>query len=118
MSEAEAADNSPLCPHCSKPLGLELVSNFSGLSRMSFVLSPQPGEFMTARTVGGALENLDKLHAAIAKEMGHKVTTTVHNVTCESGKITFELAIARYVGAGRKRKSAAQQRTSSPPTSF
>jgi hypothetical protein len=96
MADQKPADNAIVCPHCGKPLDFELVSKFSALSRVSFVLSPQPGEFLQARTVGGALENLDKLYAAVAKEMGHMVTTTVTNVTCESGRITFELAIARY----------------------
>lgn len=84
------------CPHCHKPLGIEAVSRLMGESRFSFTMQPQPGEFLSAETVGGCIENLGKLMDASGEALGVKSRTVVEGMSyAEDGKITVNFLITR-----------------------
>lgn len=83
------------CPKCGEPLGLKLTARLMNESRMSFVLKPHPGELLSARNVGGIIEQMEKLLVAIGKEMGAKTAVLVEGITSEEGAITVNLLLTR-----------------------
>jgi hypothetical protein len=87
------ADKIPVaCPHCSKQLGVEAVSKLMDESRFSFTMKPQEGEFLSAKSVGGIIENLGAMMDETGKAMGVKSHTVVESVAYEEGgtiKVNF-----------------------------
>lgn len=83
-----------LCPHCSKPLGINLVAQLLDESRMAFTITPKEGAFLNARTVAGTLQALERLLASVGKEMGYKTITVVEGVSSSNGEITVDLLLS------------------------
>lgn len=97
MSQPEPEPPKPTpCPHCGKDIGLEMVARLKSQSRMSFTFHPHPGELMSARTIGGSLENLEKLLVAVGRELGVKTQVLVEGVSSIDGSITIDLLLARH----------------------
>lgn len=83
------------CPKCGEPLGLNLTAKLMNESRMAFVVKPADGELLTARNIGGAIEQMDRLLVAIGKDMGAKTAVLVESVTSEQGAVTVNLLLTR-----------------------
>lgn len=86
------------CPHCEKAIGIGLTTKLMNESRMSFQISPAPGELLTAYNVGMALANMDKLLVAIGKDMDAKTVVGLEGVSCVDGTVKFDLLLARQGG--------------------
>ncbi len=91
------------CPHCAQEIGGQAVSRLMDNSRMSFSITPQEGELLTARNVGSAIEQMDRLLTAIGKDMGVKTVVGVECVSFEKGAITINLLLARHELGLKKR---------------
>ena len=94
------------CPKCGEKLSFAVTSQLMNESRMSFEISPNPGELLSARNVGGCIENLDKLLTSIGKDMGAKTTVLIENVSSTEGKIKVDLLLARHKPGVKDRKAA------------
>ena len=93
------------CPHCDKPLGLELVSRSMDESRLVLALSPHPGEHLSARHVGGMLREMDALLVAIGRDLGHQTHVAIDRITtAQDGTISAHLIVSRHESGVRKRK--------------
>jgi len=91
------SDASPVCPHCHEPLTFETVVEIKNQSRIKFSISPNPGELMTAKTIGGSLTNLESLLKEIGRGLKAPTEIMVEKIdTDEAGTIVFHLLIARY----------------------
>ena len=84
------------CPHCDKPIGIDAVSELLGQSRFSFTIKPEPGNMLSAKAVGGCIENLGELMDASAEAFGAKSLTVVEGMDyAEDGTITVKFLITR-----------------------
>lgn len=93
------------CPHCGEKLNVEISSKLMESSRMSFAIRPNKGELLSARNVGGAIEQMDKLLAAIGREMGVKTAVLVEGMNFNEGAVTVELLVTRRDPKVHKRPS-------------
>src|SRR3990167_207613 len=92
------------CHKCGEKIRADLVSGVAEQSLMKFRISPHPGEFISARTVGGVIENLDKLLTAVGKDLGVKTQVLVKNVSSKKGEIIFDILVARSLPGIHPRK--------------
>lgn len=83
------------CPHCGKRLGSELVAKLTSLSRMTLELTPQPGEYLGTKTVGGSIETIGKFLESVGKDLGIKTHVAVENISCNQGAILVDLLVTR-----------------------
>ena len=83
------------CPHCNEPLGLNIVNRLTAQSRVKFAISPKDGQLLSAKTVGGTLEQMEKLLVSMGKDMGVRTSVSVESVECDKGAVTFNLLIGR-----------------------
>lgn len=107
------------CPHCGKPLPLEIVAKLTKESSFQLSISPAPGQLMNAKGVGGSIAAVGNLIKAIGREMKVPTEVLVEKIeTDDSGKITVSVLIARFdhplaVAArnGRKKRQQAPSHT-------
>lgn len=84
------------CPHCNGDLGLEVTAKLKAESQMVFRFSPHPGELMTAKNVGGAIEDFGNLLKACGRDAGVPTEVLVERIeTSETGEISVHVLIAR-----------------------
>lgn len=95
------------CPKCGEQMGLSMVSKLLDTSRMSFSISPHEGELLSARNVGGALEQMEHLLVSIGKDMGVRTSVLLEGMSSENGSVTFNLILGRHAAGVKKRKEAA-----------
>lgn len=84
------------CPHCSKKLGLEVTSKLMNESRVSFVMTPHPGELLQAKTVGGSIAEIAKIMIANDRDLGCRTTVLVEGISCKDGEITARFLLCRH----------------------
>lgn len=88
------------CPHCKGDLSFEAVSDLAPESRMSFSVTPAPGEKVSPDTFGGTLVKLTKFLNAVGKDIGVPTAVLLEKVeTKEDGSHVAHLLVARYGGA-------------------
>jgi hypothetical protein len=108
MSEgAEKVIDPVKCPHCGGELGFAVMSKLMDESRMSFSLHPHPGELLNARSVGGAIEAMDKLLTAIGKDLDAKVAVLIEGLSYNNGSIQIDLLVARHDPGVKQRTEGA-----------
>jgi hypothetical protein len=94
-----------LCPKCGEPQTAEMVAKLSRESEVVFTLRPAPNELLGAHTVGGSIDQVAKLLAAVWKEIGVPTEVLVRRVeTAEDGTISATLIVCRFDEALRIRK--------------
>lgn len=113
MSESKT----PACPHCGKAFGAEMVARLADESRITWSLTPSPGEFMSAESVGGSLAALAQLLKEIGKNVGCSTEIVVERMeTDEGGKITARLRICRWeLAKARRARINAEKRAAKVP---
>ena len=85
------------CPKCGEKIGINLTSALMDESRVSFKLScKEPGDFLSAETLGGALLQMHKLLAAGGKAVGIKTNVVVEGITFADDGVTFNLLLTRF----------------------
>jgi hypothetical protein len=109
MSGADKAGGA-CCPKCGEAFSPEFVFDATKDSRMSFKLHPGEGGHMMADTVGGAVQNLAKLIAAVGRQNGHRSVLLVERIgTDADGALCFDFICARATAPKRKRRAAADK---------
>ena len=94
-----------LCPKCNEPQTAEMVADLSRQSEVVFTLRPAPHELLGAHTLGGSIESIAKMLAALGKELGVPTEVLVRRVdTAEDGTISATLVVCRFDEALRIRK--------------
>ncbi|WP_130229318.1 hypothetical protein [Bradyrhizobium sp. Leo121] len=73
---------------------------------MSFTIHPNPGELLSARTVGDSITNMEKLLAAVGKEMGVKTNVLVGGLEWNEGCVKVDMIVARHEPGIKKRAAA------------
>lgn len=94
------------CPNCGHSLSYEVMTKIMDDSRVSFSLHPHEGELLSAKTVGGALENIEGLFVSVGKELGAKTSCLVEDIQFDRGSVTIKLLLARHDPGIKKRKRA------------
>lgn len=98
------------CSQCGHEMSFETVAEAMDESRMSFTVTPQPGNLISASTIGGTVTQMDKMLRTITRDLGAKTVTLVERVVTEDdGTIRFDLLIARAEGKPAKRRKKAVQ---------
>lgn len=92
------------CPHCGEPIGFQMTTKLMSDSRMSFVIHPNKGELLSARTVGDSISNMEKLLAAVGKELGVKTNVLVEGLEWTDGSVKIDFIVARHEPGITKRK--------------
>ena len=99
--------NTPACPGCGKPLGSVLAARLKEEHRISYSITPKPGELINTRTLGDTCTHFGKLLEAIGKEMGTKTTVLVERIeTDEKGEHTIHCLIARVLNPATRKRAA------------
>jgi hypothetical protein len=91
------------CPHCGEALGFQITSRLMDSSRLSFAIHPNKGELLSARNVGGAIEQMEKLLVACGKDLGVKTAVLVEGINFNEGSVTVDLLVTRHDTKVRKR---------------
>lgn len=92
-----------LCPHCSKAIHAGVVARLADSSKVAFRLVPAKGELLDAATVGGTMEQFQKLLVAIGRDMGMNTVVLVESLTTDAdGAIELKAIVAR--SATKKRE--------------
>lgn len=94
------------CPHCGEKLSVEVASKMMDSSRVRFVLHPNKDELLSARTVGGSIEQMEKLLVACGKEAGVRTAVLVEGISFDDGSVTVSLLVTRQDGKVQKRQAA------------
>lgn len=97
------------CPKCGTPLGFNVVAKLKEESRLQFKLSPAPNEMLSAKNVGGAIEQMATLLKSCARDQKVTVEVLVDRIeTNEDGEITVGMLIARAPehNHGRRKRQA------------
>lgn len=81
------------CPQCGHKANLELSAVLPSESKVSIVVQPLPDQMMSAKAIGGVLENFHKLQAAVARQIGVKCDTLIEHVSMENGAIRFDFRV-------------------------
>ena len=84
------------CPTCGAALGLETVTKLMNESRVSFVITPHPGEFLQAKTVGGTIAEFAKILTAEDADLGVTTTVVVESVSSSDGEVTVRFLLCRH----------------------
>lgn len=92
------------CPHCGEPLSFQVTTQLMSDSRMSFVLHPNKGELLSARTVGDSITNMEKLLVAVGKDLGVKTTVLVEGLQWTDGSVKVDMIVARHVPGIKQRE--------------
>lgn len=98
-------DKKICCPKCGEHLSFEVTSELMDRSRMTFKISPNKGELLSARNVGGAIEQMDKLLVSIGKDMGAKTAVLIEGITTTEGSVEVNLLVTRHDPVVKKRAS-------------
>jgi hypothetical protein len=99
--------NTPACPGCGKPLGRVLVAQLKEEHRISYSITPKPGELINTRTLGDTCTHFGKLLEAIGKELGAKTTVLVERIeTDDKGEHTIHCLIARVLNPAAQKKQS------------
>lgn len=92
------------CPHCHEEMSGEMVAQLTEKSTVTFRIVPQEGQLLEAKTVGGTLNSMSGLLAAIGKDAGIATTTLVKSIATDDGgavEITLlSLRLAKGVKGG------------------
>lgn len=105
-SQTDGHSKESACPQCGAKLGFEFVSQFADKSRVSFTITPNPGELLSTKSVGGSIEALGGLFGAVGKELGVKTATLIERITtAEDGTIKVDLVLARHQPGTAKQKT-------------
>ena len=101
-----ADDDRALCPHCSEPLGLQLVSKLYAEHRIAFSIRPKSGEMISTKTLGGCTTEFGKLLESIGKDMGAKTTVLIERLeTDEEGQHFIHCLITRVAPLAARKES-------------
>lgn len=94
------------CPHCGEKLAFEVAAKAMDSSKMSFTITPHDGELLSAKTVGGSIENVSKLLVSVGKAMDANVHVLVNGLHYNAGSVTIDLLVARNdKGVGKRDKT-------------
>jgi hypothetical protein len=88
------------CPKCGEPFSLQMVAKASDECRMRFSLNSDDGHLLSAKTIGGCLEQVFKLNAAVGKDVGYNCITLVEKIEPQENGFCFHLLLVR--GADKK----------------
>jgi hypothetical protein len=91
------------CPHCGEPLGFQMTTKLMSDSRMSFVIHPNEGELLSARTVGDSISSMEKLLVAVGKDLGVKTNVLVEGLQWTDGAVKVDMLVARHEPGLKKR---------------
>lgn len=94
------------CPKCGEPLSFQMTTKLMSDSRMSFVIHPNKGELLSARTVGDSITNMEKILVAVGKELGVKTNVMVEGLEWTDGSVKIDMIVARHEPGITKRKRA------------
>lgn len=83
------------CPHCQEPISVGMVAELTAESRFKFVLTPELGALLSAKTVGGTISEMEKLIVGEAKRDGFRAKLLVEKITAIDGEIVIEFLVAR-----------------------
>jgi hypothetical protein len=93
------------CPKCGEPLSFQMTTQLMSDSRMSFVIHPNKGELLSARTVGDSISSMEKLLVAVGKDLGVKTNVMVEGLEWTDGSVKIDMIIARHEPGIKKRSS-------------
>lgn len=99
MSDQPVTTKEPpvVCPHCEKPLGMDVVANVQAQSKIKYTIWPSAGELMSTRAIGGQITAIGDLLKACGKEAGAPTETLIEKVeTGAGGEITIHVLVARF----------------------
>jgi hypothetical protein len=95
------------CPQCNAAVPFELVARFANQSRIAIKLTPAPGEYMQASTIGGSLTQMQKLLEASGRHLGIPTVVCVESIKDDgNGTFEFGLLVMRYEDAKKRKKRA------------
>lgn len=94
------------CPSCGEPIGFKLTTKLMSDSRMSFVIHPNKGELLSARTVGDSISNMEKLLIAVGKDLGVKTQVLIEGLEWTDGSVKIDMIVARHEPGLKKREVA------------
>jgi hypothetical protein len=96
----ETAPKEFLCLKCGAPQNAEMVARLAERSEMTFTLKPMPGEFMSAKSVGGSMEGVAELLRLSGKAVNVPTEVLVKSIlTDEDGTIRITMLICRHEAA-------------------
>lgn len=105
-----------LCPNCSHPFSLQMVAKAKSESKMSFRLSPAPGELLDIQTLVGSAGAFGKLLVAVGKDLGYNTVVLVDRIfTEEDGALRIDVMIARSDSKTKKQLSRKATREAVSP---
>ncbi len=84
------------CHHCGERIGLEMTTKLMNESRVSFVMTPHPGEFLQAKTVGGSIAEIAKILTTEDADLGVTTTVVVEGVSSNEGEMTVRFLLCRH----------------------
>lgn len=88
----------PTCPHCDNEIQFHPIADIPDDFRIVFVIEPEKGHVLRARTVGETITNFEKLYKSVSKEMGAKLDLFIEKLeTDENGKISVH-----FLGLNKK----------------
>ena len=96
------------CPHCGESIGAELTAKLRSHSEVTLRLTPMPGEYMTAKTIGQKLTAMEGIFDAAAKAVDPdmRAVCLLRSLTTDAdGTISATMMIARAVSRDKARKS-------------
>lgn len=82
------------CPNCG--MQFEAVATLSAESRMWFEIAPEPGQYLSAASVGRALESFDKVFEALGGAQGVSVKMMVTGLEYDEGKVRIGVNVVRF----------------------
>lgn len=92
------------CPKCGEPLSFQMTTKLMSDSRMSFVIHPNKGELLSARTVGDSISNMEKILVSVGKELGVKTNVMVEGLEWTDGSVKIDMIVARHMPGITKRE--------------
>lgn len=82
------------CPHCEQSFPVALAAYVPDEQRMSIEIGHK-SPFISARTLGETMSNMNDLLIAVAKDIGSKVAVMVESCELSNGKATINFIISR-----------------------
>ena len=99
------------CPKCEHEINLDVFATVPDAQRITFRIDRNPDSpMMSAATMSGFIDGIDKLLKAVAKQIGAKVHVFVERVDWEPAAVAFHLVIAQVRGGKAKLTSEAVDR--------